>query len=73
VRAARSSRLFQIEDTMTEEIKVPKVRLVKPGGRLIQLRYTDPETKKEIRISTGTANDWGSTPSPASESQPGRQ
>jgi integrase len=50
---------------MTDEIittdkpkkRTPKVRLVKPAGRLIQLRYTDPETKKEIRISTGTTDD----------------
>jgi integrase len=39
---------------MTDEIKVPKVRIAKPTGRPIQLRYTDPETKKEIRITTET-------------------
>lgn len=32
----------------------PKVRLAHPKGRPIQIRYTDPETKKEVRISTGT-------------------
>jgi integrase len=39
---------------MTDEIKVPKVRLAKPTGRPIQLRYTDPETKREVRITTET-------------------
>ena len=32
----------------------PKVRIAEPKNRPIQLRYTDPETKKEIRISTGS-------------------
>lgn len=36
-----------------EKKRTPKVRLAR-RGRLYQLRYTDPETKKEIRISTGT-------------------
>lgn len=39
---------------MTDKNKVPKVRIAKPTGRPIQLRYTDPETKKEIRITTET-------------------
>lgn len=34
--------------------KPPKVRLAKPSKRPWQIRYTDPETKREIRISTGT-------------------
>lgn len=34
--------------------KTPKVRMACPAGRPIQLRYTDPDTKEEIRISTGT-------------------
>lgn len=34
--------------------KLPAVRMAKPTGRPIQLRYTDPETGKEVRISTGT-------------------
>jgi integrase len=38
----------------TTKPKPPKVRLAKPTGRPIQLRYTDPETKKEIRITTET-------------------
>ena len=43
---------------MSEQKKrPPKVRLVKPAGRLIQLRYRDRDTKKEIRISTGTTNE----------------
>ena len=40
-----------------EKKRPPKVRLVKPSGRPIQLRYTDPDTKREIRISTGTADE----------------
>jgi len=34
--------------------KPPKVRIAKPTGRPIQLRYTDPETKREVRITTET-------------------
>jgi hypothetical protein len=39
--------------------KIPSVRLAKPAGRPIQLRYTDAETGtgKEIRISTGTTDE----------------
>jgi hypothetical protein len=33
---------------------IPKVRMAKPSGRPFQLRYTAPETSKEIRITTGT-------------------
>jgi integrase len=36
---------------------IPTVRMAKPKGRLIQLRYTDAETGKEIRISTGTTDE----------------
>lgn len=32
----------------------PKVRLAKPKGRPMQLRYFDPKTGAEVRISTGT-------------------
>jgi integrase len=39
---------------MSEEIKVPKVRIAKPKGRPIQLRYTDPDTTREVRITTET-------------------
>jgi integrase len=39
---------------MQDTIKVPTVRLAKPKARPIQLRYTDPTTKAEVRISTGT-------------------
>jgi integrase len=39
---------------MTDKPKIPAVRMAKAGGRPIQLRYTCPETGKEIRISTGT-------------------
>lgn len=39
---------------MDEKKRIPKVRLAKPAGRPYQLRYTDPETRKEIRITTGT-------------------
>lgn len=34
--------------------KPPTVRVAKPKGRPIQLRYTDHETGREVRISTGT-------------------
>ena len=34
--------------------KIPKVGLVKPSKRPYQLRYTCPQSKKQIRISTGT-------------------
>ena len=44
-------------------MKVPKVRLSRPQGRKIkqgrkiELRYTDPTTGKEHRISTGTLDE----------------
>ena len=34
--------------------KIPSVRMAYPGGRPIQLRYNDPESGKEVRISTKT-------------------
>lgn len=37
--------------------QIPKVRMAKPAGRPIQLRYTDPATREEIRISTGTRDE----------------
>ncbi|WP_428305853.1 tyrosine-type recombinase/integrase [Lacipirellula sp.] len=37
--------------------KPPTVRMAKPKGRPIQLRYTCPEEGREIRISTGTTNE----------------
>jgi hypothetical protein len=36
---------------MTPKQKAPAVRMAKPAGRPIQLRYTDRDTGKEIRIS----------------------
>jgi integrase len=39
---------------MADKPKIPTVRMAKAGGRPIQLRYTCPETGKEIRLSTGT-------------------
>lgn len=42
---------------MTAKKKIPTVRMAKPKGRPIQLRYTDPEDGREIRISTGTADE----------------
>jgi integrase len=42
---------------MTTKIKIPKVRIAKPKGRPIQLRYTDPQTKREVRITTETYDD----------------
>ena len=37
--------------------RIPKVRLVKPNARRIQLRYFCPVEKREIRISTGTRDE----------------
>lgn len=37
--------------------KPPTVRLAKPKGRPIQLRYTCPSEGREIRISTGTTDE----------------
>lgn len=34
--------------------KIPKVRLARAPGRPIQLRYTDPASGREVRITTGT-------------------
>ena len=34
--------------------KTPKVRMAKPKGVPSQLRYTDPDTGREVRISTNT-------------------
>lgn len=34
--------------------RAPKVRIVEVNGRTLQLRYTDPDTGKELRISTKT-------------------
>jgi len=34
--------------------RIPKVRIVQPAGRPIQLRYFDPDAGREVRISTGT-------------------
>src|SRR5688572_23324968 len=42
---------------MNEQKRPPKVRLATPHNRPIQLRYTDPESKKEIRISTNTRDE----------------
>lgn len=42
---------------MTGKNKIPKVRVATPNGRPIQLRYTDPTTGKEVRITTGTHNE----------------
>lgn len=41
---------------MSGEKKPPKVRIAKPKDRPIQLRYTDPETKREVRITTNSYN-----------------
>lgn len=37
--------------------KPPTVRMAKPKGRPIQLRYTCPDEGREIRISTGTTDE----------------
>lgn len=34
--------------------RVPRVRMARPRGRPIQLRYLDPERGRECRVSTGT-------------------
>ncbi len=39
---------------MSSNPQRPKVRIARPKGRPIQLRYTDPETKREVRITTET-------------------
>jgi hypothetical protein len=38
--------------------KIPTVRIAKPHGRPIQLRYTCPTEGREIRISTGTVDEF---------------
>lgn len=40
--------------TKSAKPKPPKVRLAMPSGRPIEVRYTCPTEKREIRISTGT-------------------
>src|SRR6478672_1400618 len=42
---------------MNNKLKPPKVRIARPDGRPFQLRYTDPETKKEVRISIGSRDE----------------
>ena len=42
---------------MSKTKQPPKVRMAKPNGRPIQLRYTDPDTGKEVRITTKTHNE----------------
>jgi integrase len=48
---------------MNEKKRVAMVRMSRPGerkieqGRKIELRYADPETKKEVLISTGTLDE----------------
>jgi integrase len=37
-----------------EQRRVPKVRIVAAKGRALQIRYTDPDTGREVRIGTGT-------------------
>lgn len=38
--------------------RVPKVRIARPANRPFQLRYTDPVTKKEVRVSCGTRDEF---------------
>ncbi len=45
------------QQTERPQRRTPKVRLARPSGRPLQLRYTCPETNKEIRISTGTRDE----------------
>lgn len=42
---------------MSKKPKPPKVRIAKPSSRPWQLRYRDPETNKEVRITTATRDD----------------
>src|SRR6476660_9066443 len=42
---------------MSTEKRIPTVRMAKPSGRPIQLRYKLPGVKKEVRISTGTTDE----------------
>jgi len=37
--------------------RVPKVRIARPANRPFQLRYTDAETQKEIRLSVGSRDE----------------
>lgn len=41
----------------TEPSRIPKVRIARPKGRPYQIRYTDPDTNKEIRISVGSRDE----------------
>lgn len=42
---------------MSDKRKIPAVRLDRVPGRAIRLRYTDPVTKQDIRISTETTDE----------------
>lgn len=37
--------------------RVPKVRITRPAGRPFQVRYTDPVTRREVRISVGSRSE----------------
>ena len=41
----------------TAKSRIPKVRIVRPTGRPFQIRYRDPDTKKETRISVGNRDE----------------
>ena len=42
----------------TAQSRIPKVRIVRPSGRPFQIRYRDPDTKKETRISVGCRDEY---------------
>jgi integrase len=42
---------------MPKKPKPPAVRIARPAGRPFQLRYSEPDSGKEIRISTGTRDE----------------
>jgi hypothetical protein len=42
---------------MDKKRKPPKVRIARPANRPFQLRYTDAETKAEVRISVGSRDE----------------
>src|SRR5262245_4445497 len=60
-KPARGARTFRWpafpltpQTTMNAKRRIPKVRVAGPPGRPLQLRYRDPVTRKQVRISTGT-------------------
>ena len=61
--AIAAAHFLCASNCMTDKKRVATVRMSRPQerkieqGRKIELRYTDPDTKKEVRISTGTLDE----------------